>query len=122
MKNLKSRNLFGLLWEKGGLDVWKNTTLSDGNTTKKFVQFFVISDGELKMSWDDSGLLVITGSVASEFKDFSRQVFHDSCQVNWGTSTYTFSIITLSQKSVDTSNWELETSTGGSGLGFWFGD
>ena len=77
LKDLESKNLFlGLLWEKDSLDVWKDTTLSNGNFSKKFVQFFVISDGELKMSWNNSGLLVIT--VASEFKNFSGQVLHDS--------------------------------------------
>ena len=114
--------LFRLLGEKDGLDVGQDTTLGDGDSREKFVQLLVITDGELKMSWDDSGLLVVTGSIASEFKDFSGQVFHDGGQVNWGTSTYAFGIVALSQKSVDTSNWELKSSTGRSSLGFCLGD
>ncbi|KAK3748184.1 hypothetical protein QZH41_003248, partial [Actinostola sp. cb2023] len=58
---------------KDGLDVGKNTTLSDGNSTKKFVQLLVVPDGQLQMTGDDSGLLVVSGSVASQLEDFSTQ-------------------------------------------------
>ena len=56
--------LLGLLGEKDGLDVGEDTTLGDGDTREKLVQLLVITDGELEMSGDDSGLLVVTGSVA----------------------------------------------------------
>ena len=114
--------LLGLLGEEDSLNVWQDTTLGNGDSGEKFVELLVITDGELKMTGDDPGLLVITGSVASEFKNFSGQIFHDSCQVDWSTSTYTLSIVTLSQKSVDTTNWELKCSTGRSSLGLCFGD
>ncbi|KAK3703668.1 hypothetical protein QZH41_011790 [Actinostola sp. cb2023] len=42
---------------KDGLDVGKYTTLSDGNSTKKFVQLLVVPDGQLQVTGDDSGLL-----------------------------------------------------------------
>ena len=108
--------LFRLLGEKDGLDVGQDTTLGDGDSREKFVQLLVITDGELKMSWDDSGLLVVTGSVASQLKDLSSQVLHDSSHVDWGTSSNTGSIVSLAEQTVDTSNWELESSTAGPGL------
>ena len=108
--------LFRLLGEKDGLDVGQDTTLGDGDSREKFVQLLVITDGELKMSWDDSGLLVVTGSVASEFEDLSSEVLHDGSQVDWCTSTYTFSIVALAEKTVDTSNGELKSSPGATGL------
>ena len=52
--------LGGLLGEKHGLDVWQYTTLSDGDSSQELVEFLVVSDGELQVTWDDSGLLVVT--------------------------------------------------------------
>ena len=107
----------GFPWQKNSLDVWEYSTLGDGHSWEKFVQFLVISDSELEMSWDDPGLLVVTGSVTSELQDLSCEVFHDCSQVDWGTSSYALSIVAFPQKSVDTSNWELKSSSGWSWLG-----
>lgn len=53
------------------MDVRKYTALGDGNVTEKLVQFFVVADGELEMTGDNTGFLVITGSISSQFKDLS---------------------------------------------------
>ena len=108
--------LLGFLGEEHSLDVGEYTTLGNGDTGEELVQLFVIADGELEMTGDDSGLLVVTGSVASEFEDLSSEVLHDGSQVDWCTSTYTFSIVALAEKTVDTSNGELESSPGATGL------
>ena len=63
-----SRSLLG---EEHSLDVGEDTTLGNGNTREEFVQFLVIADGELKVTGDDSGLLVVTGSVACKLEDLS---------------------------------------------------
>ena len=57
--------LFGLLGEKDSLDVGEDTSLSNGDSGQEFVQLFVITDGQLQVTGDDPGLLVVTGSVAS---------------------------------------------------------
>ena len=62
---------FRFPWQKDSLDVGEDSTLCDGDSAEKFVQFFIISDGELEMSWDDPGLLVVTGCVTSELEDLS---------------------------------------------------
>ena len=93
-----------------------DTTLGDGDTTKKFVQFFVVSDGQLKMSWDNPGLLVITGGVTGQLEDLSSEVLKDSSQVDGGTSTHALSVVAFAQETVDTSNGELETRAAGSAL------
>ena len=54
------------LWQQGCVNVWQDTTAGNGHSGQKFVQLFVVSDCELKMSWDDSCLLVVTGSIASQ--------------------------------------------------------
>ena len=52
--------LVRLLREKNSLDVGENSTLGDGDTSKQFVQLFIIPDGKLKVTGDDSGLLIVT--------------------------------------------------------------
>jgi len=104
--------LLGLLGQENSLDVGEDTTLGNGHSGQEFVQFLVITDGQLQVTWDDPGLLVVTGSIACQLQDLSCEVLHDGSQVDWGTSTYTFGIVAFSQMPVDSSNRELETSTG----------
>lgn len=53
------------------MNVGEDTALGDGYMSQKLVEFLVISNGELKMAWDDTGLLVITSCVSGQLKDFS---------------------------------------------------
>ena len=98
------------------MDVGEDTTLSDGDTREKLVQLLVVTDGELEMPGDDSGLLVVTGGVASQLEDLSSEVLEDGSQVDWGTSTHAFSVVSLAKESVDTTDGELKTRTAGSAL------
>ena len=111
MAGLRKGNLcpLRLLGQKNCLDVRKDSTLSNGDARKKLVQFLVIADGKLKVAGDDSGLLVVAGSITGQLKDLSSQVLHDCSQVDWSTGANTISIISLTEKTVDTANWELET-------------
>ena len=108
--------LLGLLGQKYSLDVGEYTTLGNGHTRQKFVQLLIITDGQLKMSWDDPGLLVVTGSISCQLKDLSSQIFHDGSQVDWGTSSNSLSIVSLAEKTMDPSYGELETGPAGPGL------
>ena len=108
--------LLRLLGEEDCLDVGEDTSLGNGDTSKQLVQLLIIPDGELEVAGDNSGLLVVSCSVASQFKDLSCKVFHDSSQVDWGTSSNTLSIVALAEESVDTANWELESCPAGPGL------
>lgn len=67
------------------MDVGQDTTLCDRDVSEKFVQFLIVSDGELEMTRDDTGLLVIAGSVASQFEDFSREVLENGSEVDGST-------------------------------------
>lgn len=51
------------------MNVWQNTALGNGDMTKKLIQFLIVANGELKMTGNDTGLLVVTSSVASQFED-----------------------------------------------------
>lgn len=108
--------LFGLLGQKNSLDVWQYTTLSDGDSGKKLVQFLVVTNGELKMSRDDPSLLVVSGGIACQLENLSSQVLQNSGQVDWCTSTHTLGIIALSEQTMDTTDGKLKPGTAGSSL------
>jgi hypothetical protein len=105
-----------LLWQKDGLDVWQNTTLCNRNAGQEFVQLLVVTDGELKVTGDDSRLLVIASGVAGQLEHFSGQVLHDGSQVDWGAGSDALGVVTLAQQTVDSADGELKTSTAGSAL------
>lgn len=52
----------------------KDTTLGDDNRSEELVELFVVSDGELKVSGNDTRLLVVSGSVTGQLEDFSGKV------------------------------------------------
>ena len=57
-----------------GHNVGKDTTLRDDNRSEELVELFVVSDGKLKVSGDDTRLLVVSGSVTGQLEDFSGKV------------------------------------------------
>jgi hypothetical protein len=95
------------------VDVWQNTTLGDGDVSQQLVQLLIVSDGELKVTGDDTGLLVVTSGVASQLEDFGSEVLEDSGEVDGSTGTNTLSVVALAEKTVDTTNGERETGLGG---------
>jgi len=108
--------LCGLLWQQVLVNVGQDTTLSDCDVAKQLVQLLIVADGELEMTGDDTGLLVVTSGIASKLKNFGRKVFEDGSQVDRSTGTDTLGIVALSQETVDTTDRECETRLGGSGL------
>lgn len=95
------------------VNVRQNTTLGNGDVAQELVQLLIVSDGELEVAGNDTRLLVVTGSVASQLENFSGEVLEDGGQVDGGTGTDTLSVVALSQKTVDTTNGERETGLGG---------
>lgn len=79
---------------------------------QELVQLLIVADGKLQMTRNDTGLLVVTSGIASQLEDFSSKVLEHGGQVDWGTSTNTLSIVALSEETVDTTDWESETSLG----------
>lgn len=95
------------------VDVGQNTTLGDGDMAEKLVQLLIVADGELKVTRDDTGLLVVTSGVASKLEDLSSQVLEDSGEVDGSASTDTLGVVALAEETVDTTDRERETSLGG---------
>ena len=94
------------------MDVGKYTTLGDGDVTEQLVQLLVVSDGKLKMTGDDTGLLVVARGVASQLENLSRKIFQNSGEVDGSTSTDTLSVVALAEETMDTANGESETRLG----------
>lgn len=67
------------------VNVWQNTSLCDCDVSEKLVQFLIVADGELKMTRNDTGLLVIASSVTGQLKDFSCKVLKDGGKVDGST-------------------------------------
>ena len=108
--------LLALLGQKHGLDVGQHTALSNGDTRQELVQFFVIADGELQVTRDDSGLLVVARSISCQLENLGGEVFHDGGQVDGSAGTAAFSVVSLSEHTMDTADGELESSAAAAGL------
>ena len=54
--------LLRLLGQQNSLDVGQNTTLSDRDARQQLVQFLIVADGQLKVTWNDASLLVVKKS------------------------------------------------------------
>ena len=108
----EKKNLFllSLLGKKHCLDVGQDTTLSDGDSGEKLVQFLIVTDCKLQMTGNDTGLLVVACGVAGKLKDLSGQVFHDCSQVHGCSCSDTLCIVALPQETMDTTHRELKAS------------
>ena len=66
-----------------GSNVRDDTTLRDNDVAEELVQLFVVADSELKMTGNDTLLLVVTGRITSELKDLGREVLENSSEVDY---------------------------------------
>ena len=94
------------------MNVGQDTTLGDGDVAEELVQLLIVADGELEMTGDDTGLLVVAGSVTSQLEDFGSKVLEDGSEVHRGTGTDTLSVVALAEQTVDTADRECQTSLG----------
>ena len=82
------------------------------------IQFFVTTNGELKMPWRNTLDLQILTGVSGQLQDLGREVLEDGRSVNSCGGTDTVSMVNrVLQETVDTTNGELKSSLGGSRLG-----
>ncbi|KAI8508185.1 hypothetical protein Bbelb_144250 [Branchiostoma belcheri] len=95
-------------WEKYGVNVGENAALSNGDAGQQLVQLLVVTDGQLKVTGDDSGLLVVASSVAASSRISA---------VHRRTGTHALGVVSLAQEAMNSANRELETRTGRAALG-----
>jgi hypothetical protein len=94
------------------VNVGEDTALGDGDVSEKLVQLLIVADGELEMARDNTGLLVIAGSVTGQLEDLSREVLQDGSEVDGSTGTDTLGVVALAEQTVDTTDGESETGLG----------
>ena len=94
------------------VDVGENTTLGDGDVAKKLVQLLIVADGELEVTGNDTGLLVVASSVAGKLKDFGGEVLENGSEVDGSAGTNTLGVVSLAEETMDTTDGESETSLG----------
>ena len=108
---------FLLLGEKDGVDVRENTSLGAGDVAEELVQLFVVSDGELDVTRDDSGSLIVLGGVAGEFEKLGGEVLEYRGHVDRGSRAHSLGISPLSEVPCHAADGELETCLGAPGRG-----
>ena len=95
------------------MDVWKNSSGSDGDSSQKFVQLLIVLDDKGDVSWDDSGLLVVSGGVTGKLQDLSAQVFEDGGEVDSGSDSGSLGVYCVSallQVSSNSGDWKYDKS------------
>ena len=95
------------------MDVWQDTTTGDGDGGEQLAQLLIVPDGELDVSWDDPGLLVVPGGVSGQLKNLSGEVLKDGGEVDRGTGSDSGGVLAGLQIPPDSSDWELKASLGG---------
>jgi hypothetical protein len=104
--------LFDFFREQHSVDVRKNTSSRNRDTTEEFVQFLVVLDSQSDVSGNDTALLVVTGSITSELQDLGAKVFQDSRKVNRCSSSHAGSVFSQTKVASDTTDGELKSSLG----------
>jgi hypothetical protein len=105
----------GLLGEQHSVDVGQHTAGSDGHSSEQLIELLVVADGKLDVTWDDTTLLVVAGSVASKLKDLGGQVLEDGSKVHWGTGADAGTVAASAEVTVDATHRELKAGLGRAG-------
>ena len=108
--------LVALLLKEDGVDVRENTARGDGGAAQVLIQLLVVLHGELNVTRDDTGLLVVAGSVAGKFEKLCDEVLEHSGHVDRGTGTDALSEAAFLEHAAEAANWEGEASLSGAGL------
>ena len=101
-------SLGGLLGEQDGVDVGQHSTRGNSDLAKQLAQLLVIAHCQLDVPWDNPGLLVVTGCIASKLQNLSREVLQHCCKIDWGTSSDSRGVLALLEVASNTSDRELQ--------------
>ena len=71
------------------MNIGKNSTSSNSNSSKKFVQFLVVLNGKSDVPGDDTRLLVVTSGISGELKNLSSEIFENGGKINGCSSSET---------------------------------
>jgi hypothetical protein len=94
------------------VDVRQHTSRRNRDSAQELVELLVILYGKSNVTRNDTGLLVVTGGVASELEDFSAQVLENGGEIHRGTGTHAGSVLALTKVTTDTTDGKLQTGLG----------
>ena len=115
---LTKRSLLGLLallFLHLLLRSW-NTTLSDNDVREDWVEFLILTNGSEDVVWNKSLSILAILSAVGFLEDFFNNLLENGSHIDWSIRWDTFCISALLHVSVNTTNWEDNTSTCGSWL------
>ena len=103
------------------MNMWNNTTARN-RSLHKHIQLLISPNRQLQVPGSDPPDLEVLGGVAGQFEHFGSQVLQDRSRVHCSSGTHAlFGTDTGFQETVDTTHWELEACSVGTGLGGFFG-
>jgi len=89
------------------MDVRKDTSRSNGNSSKQLVQLLIVLHGKGDVTGHNTSLLVVTGGIASKLEDLGTEVLEDGGEVDGGTGSHTGGVLALTEVTADTTDGEL---------------
>jgi len=94
------------------MNIGKDASRSDGNSTKQLVQFLIVLHCKSDVSRHNTSLLVVTGSISSKLQNLSAEVLEDSGKVDGCSSSHASCVFALTKVAADTTDGELQSSLG----------
>ena len=94
------------------MNVGQDTSRRNRDSSQELVKLLIILYGKSNVTRYDTGLLVVTGGIASELEDLSTEVLENGGEVHRGTGTHAGSVLALTKVTSDTTDGKLQTSLG----------
>ena len=88
------------------MNVGHYTSLSNGDTGEKFVQLFIVSNGQLEVARNDSAFFVVTSRVPRQLENFSDEILQHGGKVHGGPIADSLCVLSLAEKTANASNGE----------------
>ena len=85
-----------------------------GHVLEDDVQFFIVADSKLDVSWGDGLLLVFVSALTRQIEDFHAEVLEGSSREDTSTGADSLSVSSLLDLSVASADWEDDSSSLGS--------
>jgi hypothetical protein len=64
------------------MNVGKNTSRGNGDSSKQLVELLIILDGKSQVTGHDAALLVVAGGVTGKLEDLGAEIFEDGSEVD----------------------------------------
>ena len=101
------------LGKKHGMDVGKDASRRDRDTSKKLVELLVVLDREGDVPGNDAALLVVARGIARELEDLCAEILQDGGEVHSGADADALGVAALLEVAAHAGDGELETGLGG---------